>query len=439
MKDGEVSGLASALINKGHIQEVSALGLANSATASPVRNSTIFEAASLSKPVVAYAVMKLVDSGRLRLDSTIADYAEGGVLAADPRWKRITVRMLLSHQSGLPNELHPRDQLAIAFEPGSQFSYSGVGYSFLQKAIESTTKLPFEAYVEAAVFRPLGMKDSSFEWRQDYEDRKATGHDNVGRPTSRRKPEAAKAPSSLHTTARDYAAFLRAVLLGEGLSQASHREMLRPQVPAPENCVVCVGKTPGVRSENLSWALGWGVEKRPSSDLIFHWGENNGDFQAFVIGDVKRRDGLVILTNSGNGLSIVPALVKTKFAGEHPAFKWMGYDPYDSPARAVQRRILALDAEKVLRGAPSLTESQWNRIGYQLLARGRPEDAIRVFSFNAATFANSANAHDSLGEAYLAAGRKPEALKSYQRSLALDPHNENARSVIAKLTEEPVQ
>jgi tetratricopeptide (TPR) repeat protein len=227
------------------------------------------------------------------------------------------------------------------------------------------------------------------------------------------------------------------VLAGEGLSKASWAEMRKAQVQVPKNCVVCPGRAEEGLSQALGWGLGWAVEQAGDKRLIFHWGENNGDVQAFVIGDPARRSGLVMLTNSGNGLSIAPALSARVFPGEHPAFQWMGYDAYDSPARTVQRRIVREGAGPALAEAAGgrvvLTEPQWNRIGYHLLARGRTADAIAVLEANARAFPTSANTHDSLGEAYLAAGRKAEALASYRRSLALDLKNENARQVIARL------
>jgi CubicO group peptidase (beta-lactamase class C family) len=437
MREGEVPGLSLAVVADGEIGPVMNLGVRDAATAAPVDGRTVFEAASLSKPVVAYAVLKLADAGKLRLDASIAGYADGGALEADPRWRRITLWMLLTHTSGLPNELRPGETAAIGFEPGSRLSYSGVGYGLLQQAIEAASGQGFEAHMRSAVFRPLGMASSSFAWRPDYERRKATGHDAAGRPREMRRPAAARAASSLHTTAGDYARFLRAVLDGKGLSSSRWADMASAQAAAAADCVVCVGRPAGEVSQTIAWGLGWGIEPRAGGPLIFHWGENNGDTQAFVIGDPVRRNGLVMLTNSGNGLSIAPAITARMFPGEHPIFAWMGYEAYDSLPRTAERRAAREGAAGVLAeaaaGRLTLTEAQWNRTGYRLLARGRTADAVLVFEANALAHPRSANVHDSLGEAYLAAGRKAEALASYRRSLELDPTNGNAREVIAKL------
>ena len=80
-----------------------------------------------------------------------------------------------------------------------------------------------------------------------------------------------------------------------------------------------------------------------------------------------------------------------------------------------------------------LNEGQLNRIGYWLLQKKKVNEAIEVFSMNVANFPKSSNAYDSLAEAYMEAGNKPEAIKNYQRSLALDPANDNARQMIKRL------
>jgi CubicO group peptidase (beta-lactamase class C family) len=438
MQEGEVPGLSVAIVAGGRIRQAEAFGVANTATGEPVTKRTIFEAASLSKPVVAYAVLKLIDTGKLRLDAPIAGYVGGGELSNDPRWKRITVRMLLSHRSGLPNEIMPGQTAKIYFEPGTRFSYSGLGYTLLQSAIERSAGEPFESAMRRLVFEPLAMADSSFTWRAVYSVQKAHGHDSSARATDRRKPDFPKAPSSLHTHALDYAKFLQALVNRTGLSPASWKAMTHDQGPVQSNCVVCFAKPDALSHKALAWGLGWAIEHAAGKKYIFHWGENNGDFQAFAIAHPASRSAVVILSNSGNGLAIVPAKVARLFPGEHPAFAWMGYDRYDSPARLIQRQILSSGAKIVLSqidaaGSSKLTESQWNRIGYQLLGRGRTDDAVHVFRLNAKLFPNSTNVHDSLGEAELKAGNKAGALKHYQRALELDPSNTNARDVLAKL------
>ncbi len=426
--------MAIAIVRNGRVKRIQNFGWSNTASKSRITNDTVFEAASLSKPVVAYGVLRLVDNGLIAIDDPVSKYIDNPELRDDSRWKTLTIKMLLDHTSGLPNELRPGERASFSFAPGTRFSYCGIGFSFLQQIVERVTGLAFETYMQAAVFEPLHMTSSSFAWREDYEARKANGHDTIGRPTAIRKPMIPRAPSSLHTTAEDYARFLAAVMNRSELSASSWEAMVKPQIQVQQNCVVCISQAADRLSSAIGWGLGWGLEKAHRGWYLFHWGENNGDFQAFVEGDPSRRTGIVILTNSGNGLSIVPAIVQEVFPAKHEAFAWMGYDSYDSPFRTVLRRILADGPDKALRGAtPQLSESQWNRIGYNLLARSKVRDAIQIFEHNVSLHPESSNAYDSLGEAYAAAGRNAEAIESYQKSLVLDPHNDNGRKMIQKL------
>jgi CubicO group peptidase (beta-lactamase class C family) len=423
---GEVVGLGVAVIEHGRTSCTAAFGTADGTRA--VDSATVFEAASLSKPVFAYAVLRLVDRGVLDLDRPLVEWAPDLPDAA----RDITPRQVLTHVTGLPNERRPGAPLTALFAPGRRFSYSGEGFNALQVAVERAMKQTLDEVMTREVFGPLGMIDSRYTWRADYASRKAFGHDESGRRHGRREPREAHAASTLHTTVVDYARFVEATLRGEGLKPATWRAMTTPQVAVDSTCVVCSDAPAGPLSETLAWGLGWGLELRPEPRRFFHWGENNGEFHAFAIGSPGTGDGIVLLSNSGNGHAVFPAIVARLLPGERAVFAWMGYDAYDAPWRLVLRRILAEGASAIAVQA-GLSERDWNRIGYQLLTRGKTVDAIAVFELNARMFPDSANAHDSLGEALMTAGRTNEAIASYELSLKLDPSNDNARQMLVRL------
>lgn len=426
VREGEVAGLGLAVIEQGRVACTAEFGTADGTRA--VDASTVFEAASLSKPVFAYAVLRLADEGVFDLDRALGAWATD-LPAAE---RDITPRQVLSHVGGLPNERQPGAPLTRLFAPGTRFSYSGEGFNALQVAVERATKRPLDEVMSSEVFRPLGMVDSRYTWRADYEARKAFGYDESGRRHPRREPADAHAASTLHTTVTDYARFVTAMLRGEGLASATWKIMLTPAVAVDSTCVVCADAPAGPLSESLAWGLGWGLELRPGAERFFHWGDNNGEFHAFAMGSPETGDGVVLLSNSGNGHAVFPAIVARLLPGEHPAFAWMGYDAYDAPWRLVLRRILAGGASEIDARA-ELGEREWNRIGYRLLAHERTADAIAVFELNARLFPDSANVHDSLGEALMTAGRTSEAIASYERSLALNPGNDNARQMLVRL------
>jgi CubicO group peptidase (beta-lactamase class C family) len=442
MREGDVPGLSVALIRDARVVWHRGFGVSNADTKEPVGDGTVFEAASLSKPVFAYAVLKLVDAGKLALDRPLSEYAPEAYAGDDRRAALITARMVLEHTTGFQNEVGPAGPLKIHFTPGERFSYSGEGFLYLQRVVERITGEPLEAFMRETVFGPLGMTSSSFVWQERFGALKAYGHKTSGEVVQRRRPAAARAASGLHTTALDYAKFVIAVMNGTGLRSETAGQMLRGRVPVDEGCSSCVGRSAGRLSRTLSWGLGWGVERTGAGDAIWHWGDNNGEFHNFVIAYPGEGAGVVIFTNSGNGLSIIPQIVSQAVGGEHPAFAWMGYESYNSPGKVLFMDILARGSAALSRyrdsrregpGAGPLNEAQVNDLGYRLLGRRRVAEAVEVFKMNVEDFPGSSNAYDSLAEAYAANGDKGLAVINYRRSLELNPGNANAAEMLRRL------
>src|SRR5258706_12038233 len=181
LKDGDVPGLSLAIVRDGRIELQRAYGVKDAARGTPVDAGTVFEAASLSKPVFAYAVLKLVDAGKLDLDAPVAKYLPGDYVE-DPRQGAITARRVLSHTTGFPNWRPNGQQLKIHFAPGERFSYSGEGFVYLQKAVERLTGQTLDAVMKRLVFEPLPMARTSYVWGGPSEPLKARGHDAAGTP-----------------------------------------------------------------------------------------------------------------------------------------------------------------------------------------------------------------------------------------------------------------
>ncbi len=446
MREGDVPGLSMVVVRGGRVAWQRAFGVrdAGASPGVPVADDTIFEAASLSKPLFAYAVLKLVDAGKIDLDAPVNRYLPGDYVQ-DARISAVTVRRVLSHATGFPNWRPPGQPLPILFAPGEKFSYSGEGFVYLQKAVERVSGQTLEALMERLVFEPLRMADSSYVWQERFEGRKATGHDAVGTPRVLQRPAEANAAASLHTTARDYARFLIAVLSGAGLTPKTYAEMLRPQIHVDEGCTNCTGKKPGRTSLEVAWGLGWGLEESGDGVSFWHWGDNGSGFHCFVFGSPASRNGLVIFTNGLDGQGIIPDIVAAATGGAHPLFAWLDYERFDSPARTWLKDILARGPEAIAgdgersgqKGPPALTEEQVNRVGYWLLGKKRIREAIGVFEANVAAHPDSWNVHDSLGEAYAADGQRDRAIASYEKSTALNPASASGLEALRRLRSEP--
>ena len=415
MVEGEVPGVAVALIRNGAIADHCAYGVADASSGHPLRTKAIFESASLSKPIFAYAVLKLVDAGVMELDVPLVSYMPS--VMSDERIGKITARMGLAHTTGFPNEVLPGDGLRLQFEPGERFGYSGAAFLLLVRVVEHRTGKTLPSLLRELVFKPLRMRDTTFAWKAE----KVHGHTAAGRVIAPRRAIDPKL-SMLQTTAGDFARFMIAVMKGKGLVTATRRAMLTPQIR--------------VHDETLTWGLGWGLERTTRGHAFWHWAENNGDTQHFALG-YEDGTGIVVLTNSGNGLSIIPEIVSGVVGGDHPSLAWIGYDSYRSPMKRLWRDIKARGAGPALQTslAATLDEKQINRVGYMLLELGRLDEAIAVFQFNVARFPESFNVYDSLGEAYAAAGDQKNAIVNYRRSLDRNPNNDNAARMLRKLTQ----
>jgi CubicO group peptidase (beta-lactamase class C family) len=204
-----VPGLALAVVGNGAPVEVATAGVRNAVIGTPVDADTVFEAASLSKPVFAYAVLQLIDSGVLSLDTRLS--------------AAITVRHVLTHTSGLPNWRAKTTPLKTYFAPGERFSYSGEGFVWLQQVVETITGEPTDRLTERLVFEPLEMRRSSYIWQPAFDGAHADPHNAGSSPQSKKKPTEANVAYSFQTTAPDYARFLGAVLSGARLKRETAR------------------------------------------------------------------------------------------------------------------------------------------------------------------------------------------------------------------------
>jgi len=310
-----VPGAALALVRGGAI-EVIAAGTRDQDSGEPVTADTVFDAASLSKPMVAYAVLQLADAGLLDLDQPLSQLVPALVSADDGS---ITFRHVLTHTCGLQNLRSGKEPLKMYFAPGTRYSYSSLGFMYMQKAIEARTGEPMELTLRRLVFVPLGMRNSSFEWQEAFAANLAIPHQG-GERLAKHKPPAASASYSLQTTAGDYGRFIAAVLQGAWLRQATWREWFRPVVHVPRGAAVDLDETPAPTEDDVAWGLGWGVEA--SGGSFFQWGKMDG-VRAFALGNVAEQAGLALFTNGNTGLRLMDDVAGLVLPGEHPAIPWL--------------------------------------------------------------------------------------------------------------------
>ncbi|MBS1801605.1 MAG: serine hydrolase [Acidobacteria bacterium] len=437
MQQTDIPGLSIALLQNGRIAWVHSFGTVDPATGEPVTDRTRFSAASLSKTVFAYAILQLVDQGKLDLDTPLTHYWGERVVdpANDPRLDKITARIVLSHRTGFRNWRGDDGKLKIFFNPGERFSYSGEGYVYLQHTIEHIEGKSLNDIVQQLVFTPLGMNDSTYISVPG--PNITLGYTAGGQQRTPIRSDEGNAAASLLTTAHDYALFLEAILSGRNLKPVTLRQMETAQIAVDPTCTNCTDHAPAKLSTNLFWGLGWGIEQATTGKYLWHWGDN-GAFKAFVSVDLKRRNAVVFFANSSNGLSIAPAIVHDALGGDHPAFAWIKYDTYDSLNVRFIHNTVHSGAQTLTTYAPQLksnaiAEETINSAGYFLLKQKKYDDAIAVFNRCIELHPNSDNAYNNLGDTYAETGKTDLAIKNYQRALELEPTRGDTKSALAKL------
>jgi CubicO group peptidase (beta-lactamase class C family) len=295
----KIPGISVAVIKDFEVVYHRGLGVKNTATHEPVADDTVFEAASMTKPVFAYTVLRLVDRGVLTLDTPLYTYLPYEDIAHDERYKLITARMVLTHRTGFPN--WRTGKLDIKFTPGTQVSYSGEGFVYLGKVVERLTGKKLVDLCREEVFAPLGIENASLVWNETVARLTATGH-GVNAPLAKGKPDQPNVAASLHIDAGNYARFLISVLQGKGLSGPSLKEMLRAQVEVPDR-------------KGSSWGLGIAIEETPQGTTYGHGGRNPGFTSQSVISR-DRGIGYVFLVNNDDASKMDNVLNAYLIAGQ---------------------------------------------------------------------------------------------------------------------------
>ncbi len=313
MHELRIPGAAVALVDHGEVVWSKSYGVADKATGAAVTTETAFQAASISKSVTAWGVMRLVEKGKLVLDTPVEAYLTRWHLPASQFDRSgVTIRRLLSHTSGLSvrgyvglerslplptleqslsGDTRGAGAVHLEMQPGTGFSYSGGGYTLLQLVVEEVAHEKFSDYMQREVLRPLEMEHSSFEWAPDIQARTASAYDRSGsRLPNYLYTEAAAA--GLYTTAVDLAKFVAASMTGPN-GEPPGRGVLTPQTirqmtsPAP--------------ATKRTYGLGFQIQELPGGlHMVYHPGGNAG--WGAIFAELREKSvGLVVLTNSDSG------------------------------------------------------------------------------------------------------------------------------------------
>jgi CubicO group peptidase (beta-lactamase class C family) len=445
----KVPGLSIAVIDNFQIVWTRAHGVIASGSETPVTPRTLFQAGSISKPVAATGALYLVEHGQLSLDENVNQKLKTWKVPENEftKQEKVTLRRLMSHTAGLTvhgfpgydiNDPMPTlvqilngekpantPPIRVDLVPGTQVRYSGGGVTIEQQLMVDVTGKPFPTFMREIVLDKIGMTDSSYD--QPLPSTRAAmtagGTYADGKTVHGRwhiYPEMAAA--GLWTTPTDLSKFAIEIALSKHgksnrvLSEEMTRQMLTPVL--------------------ADAALGFFV------DNLGQFGHNGADegFQALLTMNAESGKGAVIMANSDNGIAVADLLTQS-IAKEY------GWN-YKNPDQVFSTLVLiaqlkgaqaALNRYTEFKKSGSaqfrVDEDTLNGVGYTLLSSGRTQDAIAILQRNVDEYPKSANVYDSLGEAYMRAGQRDLARQNYERSLQLDPKNQNATNMLQRLNE----
>lgn len=423
-----------------------AVGYANRSWRAPNRPDTRFPIASITKQFAAALIHQLAEERLVDLDATVSATLPGYPAA---QGRRVTLRQLLTHTSGIPDFIRQpqwdeirRDPtepaalipvfsgLPLEFEPGTGFRYSNSNYILLGLIVEHVTGRTFMQAMQERLLTPLGLNDTGHADGTRVVHRLAQGY--IPSPDGF-TPEAYMSPSfpfaagMLYSTNRDLLRWTRALHRAEPFQTPETLEaMLTPGR----------GRATGYASGIENGRKGFG----PDTLAVIRHGGSIGGFYTEARYLPEREWTVVGYANTlGDIGGLADGLVRLRLGQEvelprRPIGRVLGRVIEEEGIEAAVARYRTI--AETTPDAYQMEEAELNALGYGYLGAGRLQIAIRLFRLNAEVFPTSWNVHDSLGEALATAGRTPEAILAYERSLELNPSSPSGAEALARLRAE---
>lgn len=434
---------------KGNIVYHKAFGYANYETKEPITEHTLFNLCSVTKQFTAMGILMLMEQGKLGLDDSLRQYF--------PELPyRVTLRHMLHHTSGLPDymqlgmqywqegntatnkdaiELLATYRPPVLYPQGERFQYCNTGYILLASVIEKVSGMSYADFLQKNIFDPLGMVQSKV-YRTVFDESKQRGiaygyvldllHAKMVLPKNH--PQFKKQVSTITGTYGDGGIFSCSSDLWIWENALKTEKLVKKSTmeAAFTSGTLNDGRAAGY---GFGWFVAGDTEGRR---LVQHTGGWPGHRNAFIRYLDRDITILVLRNNEMDFMGIQPAVANIL---EGKPFTM----PKTSLAQALAMIAPQSEASTVektyqdLKTGCTIKEEDINDVGYGMLNSGRLQQALEVFKLNVRLFPQSANAFDSLGEAYLATGDNANAKDNYTKSLALNPENDGAKKALEKI------
>ena len=325
------AGAQIAVINDGRVVWKHAFGYRRLDPLSPMETTTNIWAASIIKGMFAAYVL---EHGGISLDvpwarqlpkplDAFEPYKDKATdLVKDPRWTRVTPRMLLAHSAGLANFsfLEPDKKMHLHFEPGAKYRYSGDGINLVQFLIEQKKGKPLTELMQDAVFGPLGMKATGMIYRKEFAENVADRFGADGKFLAQTKRFPARAAGSMSTTVEDLARYVESLFTGRSLPG-----LMKPaiQIQTLHQFPVKADEPEGEEARRVG--LGWGLlTKTKFGPAFFKEGHGDGA-QNYMICFTRSKSCMILLTNSDNGERAYRPLLEKLLGNTVTPWEWEGY------------------------------------------------------------------------------------------------------------------
>ncbi|MES2018466.1 MAG: serine hydrolase [Pseudomonadota bacterium] len=437
MAERQIPGLQIVVIKHQKVILSKSFGIANVQHKVPVTQDSLFSINSATKSFTGVAIMQLAERGKLDVAAPVSRYLDDLPAA----WQAVTLTQLLNHTSGIPNIIDRStgklfdggpdmawktvQALPMEFVPGQRFSYNQTNYLLLGKIIDRLSGEPFLAFIQHRQFDAAKMAHSGFGDGQDVVMRKANSYFLAGdgsglKNVNEEFPAYLRTGAGINASATELAQWIIALQQQRLLNAHSLQQLWMPSTFND-------GKA-------APWALGWPAIRAKEHRAVAGIGGGRSAFYVYPDDDLA----VIVLTNLAGAQP--EQLIDTVAGFYVPAIGKMNGSAYtlyrlrDRLGKTgfdeLGQTLTQLMGEHGM-SAPS--EGDLNAWGYRLLSKQQRKSAIEVLKLEAGLYPDSANAHDSLAEAYEADGASHLAVAHYRRTLALDPKNTHASARLAKL------
>lgn len=450
--------------DKGNVVYQGSFGYADVASKLPNIDQTAFNLASVSKTFTAVAVLQLKQKGKLKLDDPFIKYFP------DFPWKQITLRHLLSHTSGLPdyqifekpysenpekiyslNDLIPalkNDSCGLLFKTGEKYSYSNTGFGLLALLVEKLSGMKFQDYLAKYIFKPARMDHTYIETPllPVVDSKRAKRYEFISySPGQLKRVDSVKGdriesvilgaiigPTAVVSTTGDLLKFDKTLYGGKLLNQQVLGEAFVP-------ILLNDGSKAGTGWANTKsyYGLGWEIlQDSTYGKVVWHSGGSSGVVTVFLR-NITRNQTVIVLDNVTHrglhpeGLNAFYVLNNgTIYHGKRSLAKDYAVTLHQ---KGVDAAAVFFNEFKTDTAHYFMDEKELNRLGYDLMNDGFMNQAMEAFKLNTLLYPASFNTYDSYAEALAGAGKKEDAIKMYQKSIALNPQNEGGKKALKQL------